>query len=117
MDRGISLVSGGTDNHLVLMDFREQDFSGKDAEEALGRAGITTNKNTVPGETRSPMITSGVRLGTPAFTTRGAGEEDARRVATWIADVLLNIDNSDIADRVHQEVLDWCAAHPVYGDQ
>ncbi len=116
MERGISLVSGGTDNHLVLMDFRERDFSGKDAEEALGRAGITTNKNTVPGETRSPMVTSGVRLGTPAFTTRGAGEEDARRVANWIADVLLNIENSDVAERVHQEVLDWCAAHPVYGN-
>ena len=116
MERGIDLVSGGTDNHLMLLDFREQAFSGKDAEEALGRAGITTNKNTVPGETRSPMVTSGVRVGTPAFTTRGATTEDAAQVADWIADVLLNIEDESTVQRVHNEVLDWCSAHPVYGD-
>ena len=116
MERGIELVSGGTDNHLMLLDFREQAFSGKDAEEALGRAGITTNKNTVPGETRSPMVTSGVRVGTPAFTTRGATTQDAAQVADWIADVLLNIEDESNVQRVHQEVLDWCMAHPVYGD-
>ena len=116
IERGIDLVSGGTDNHLMLLDFREQAFSGKDAEEALGRAGITTNKNTVPGETRSPMVTSGVRVGTPAFTTRGATTDDAAQVADWIADVLLNIEDESTVQRVHNEVLDWCSAHPVYGD-
>ena len=116
IERGIDLVSGGTDNHLMLLDFREQAFSGKDAEEALGRAGITTNKNTVPGETRSPMVTSGVRVGTPAFTTRGATTEDAAQVADWIADVLLNIEDESTVQRVHDEVLEWCSAHPVYGD-
>jgi glycine hydroxymethyltransferase len=115
MNRGIELVSGGTDNHLMLMDFRERAFSGKDAEEALGRVGITTNKNTVPGETRSPMITSGVRIGTPAMSSRGATVEDAARVADWIADVLENIQDTVTAERVHKEVTAWCATHPVYG--
>jgi glycine hydroxymethyltransferase len=115
MERGISLVSGGTENHLMLLDFRESPFSGKDAEAALGRVGITTNKNTVPGETRSPMVTSGVRIGTPAMTTRGATTEDAVQVADWIADVLSNIENEAVVERVHNEVADWCAAHPVYG--
>jgi len=117
LERGISLVSGGTDNHLMLMDFRDQPFSGKDAEEALGRAGITTNKNTVPGETRSPMVTSGVRIGTPALSSRGATVEDASQVADWIADVLLNINDSATTQRVHDEVAGWCAAHPVYGPE
>ena len=115
IERGISLVSGGTENHLMLLDFRESPFSGKDAEAALGRVGITTNKNTVPGETRSPMVTSGVRIGTPAMTTRGATTEDAVQVADWIADVLSNIENEAVVERVHNEVADWCAAHPVYG--
>ena len=114
MERGISLVSGGTDNHLMLLDFRESVFSGKDAEAVLGRAGITTNKNTVPGETRSPMVTSGVRIGTPAMTTRGASVEDAAQVADWIADVLENIDDETQVARVHAEVSAWCKAHPVY---
>ena len=115
MDRGFELVSGGTDNHLMLMDFRQCAFSGKDAEEALGRAGITTNKNTVPGETRSPMVTSGVRIGTPAMSSRGATTEDAVRVADWIADVLQSINEPAVAQRIRTEVQSWCAAHPVYG--
>ena len=115
IERGISLVSGGTENHLMLLDFRESSFSGKDAEAALGRVGITTNKNTVPGETRSPMVTSGVRIGTPAMTTRGATTADAVQVADWIADVLTNIENEVVVERVHNEVAAWCAAHPVYG--
>ena len=115
INRGFELVSGGTDNHLMLMDFRHCAFSGKDAEEALGRAGITTNKNTVPGETRSPMVTSGVRIGTPAMSSRGATREDAIRVADWIADVLQAINDPAVAQRVHAEVKSWCAAHPVYG--
>ena len=114
MERGISLVSGGTDNHLMLMDFRTSAFSGKDAEAALGRAGITTNKNTVPGETRSPMVTSGVRIGTPAMTTRGATPADAAQVADWIADVLGDIENESVSQRVHAEVSAWCETHPVY---
>lgn len=115
INRGIELVSGGTDNHLMLLDFRESDFSGKDAEEALGRAGITTNKNTVPGEIRSPMVTSGVRIGTPALSSRGATVEDAIQVADWIADVLSNIHDESVTTRVRREVEDWCAEHPVYG--
>ena len=114
-ERGISLVSGGTDNHLMLLDFSVEKFSGKEAESALGRAGITTNKNTVPNERRSPMVTSGVRIGTPAMTTRGADNGDAVRVADWIADVLQSIESDDVAKRVRSEVEEFCAQHPVYG--
>jgi glycine hydroxymethyltransferase len=87
-ERGIDLVSGGTDNHLLLLDFSARDFSGKEAEEALGRAGITVNKNTVPNEKRSPFVTSGVRIGTPAVTTRGLDAAACTRVADLIADAL-----------------------------
>ena len=114
-ERGIKLVSGGTDNHLMLLDFSDEQFSGKEAEAALGRAGITTNKNTVPNEKRSPMVTSGVRIGTPAMTTRGANNDDAVAVADWIADVLQSIDSDDVAKRVRSEVEEFCAQHPVYG--
>lgn len=85
---GFSLVSGGTDNHLMLVDLSGRDYSGKEAERVLGRAGITVNKNTVPGEKRSPFVTSGLRIGTPAMTTRGCGVEDARLFADWIAEAL-----------------------------
>ncbi|MDR1686014.1 MAG: serine hydroxymethyltransferase [Desulfovibrio sp.] len=85
---GFTLVSGGTDNHLLLIDLSNKNITGKDAEQALDAAGITVNKNTVPFETRSPFITSGIRLGTPALTTRGMDEDDMRRIAIWIAEVV-----------------------------
>lgn len=104
MARGISLVSGGTDNHLMLLDFSDRAYSGKDAEAALGRAGITVNKNTVPNEKRSPFVTSGVRIGTPAMTTRGMKEAEARQIATWIADALENWQNADALANIRQQV-------------
>jgi len=115
IERGIKMVSGGTDNHLMLLDFSDKAYSGKEAEAALGRAGITTNKNTVPNEKRSPMVTSGVRIGTPAMTTRGADSDDAVIVADWIADVLESITSEDVASRVRAEVEAFCEEHPVYG--
>ena len=114
MERGFSLVSGGTDNHLMLIDLSELPISGKDGEEALGRANITVNKNTVPGEKRSPMVTSGIRIGTPALTTRGLDVAGAARVGDWIADILSAPGDSAVLARVKGEVADWCAAHPVY---
>ncbi|MEW5833091.1 MAG: serine hydroxymethyltransferase [Campylobacterota bacterium] len=95
MKRGYDIVSGGTDNHLVLVSFLNKPFSGKDADAALGRAGITVNKNTVPGETRSPFVTSGVRIGSPALTSRGMKEKEFELIANRIADVLDDIDNTE----------------------
>ncbi len=114
VERGLSLVSGGTDNHLMLIDLSSAPITGKDGEELLARAKITTNKNTVPGERRPPMITSGVRIGTPAVTTRGATVDDARQIGDWIADVLQNPGDANITERVRGEVTQWCAEHPVY---
>jgi glycine hydroxymethyltransferase len=113
VDRGYSLVSGGTDNHLMLVDLGER-LSGKDAEEALGRANITVNKNTVPGEKRSPMVTSGVRIGTPAMTTRGLGAADARVVGGLIADVLDHPADAAVTERVGAAIRELCARFPVY---
>lgn len=95
MERGYDIVSGGTDNHLVLVSFLNKPFSGKDADAALGRAGITVNKNTVPGETRSPFVTSGVRIGSPALTSRGMKEKEFELIANRIADVLDDIENTE----------------------
>ena len=114
-ERGVDLVSGGTDNHLMLLDLSARSYSGKEAEDALGRAGITVNKNTVPNEKRSPFVTSGVRIGTPAMTTRGCTAEDARRVADWIADALENQTDADCLARIRREVHALCAARPVPG--
>ena len=113
LERGLDLVSGGTDNHLMLVDLSESELSGKDAEDLLSRVGITTNKNTVPGERRSPFVTSGVRLGTPAMTTRGMNREDSRLIADWIADTLQSGGDQATLDRVHGQVQTWCAEHPV----
>jgi glycine hydroxymethyltransferase len=115
MERGFHLVSGGTDNHLLLMDLGER-CSGKDAEEALGAAGITVNKNTVPGEKRSPFVTSGVRIGTPAMTTRGLREGHARQVADWIADAIEARGRPDELGRLRAQVHDLCRSFPVYGE-
>ena len=111
---GYSLVSGGTDNHLMLMDLTPQDITGKDAEIALDKAGITVNKNTVPFETRSPFVTSGVRLGTPALTTRGMKGDDMRRVAKWIVAALQNLDNETRLGEVHREVEKFAGQFPLF---
>ncbi len=104
MDRKFKLVSDGTDNHLVLMSFLDREFSGKDADLALGNAGITANKNTVPGEIRSPFITSGLRLGTPALTARGFKEKEMEIVSSYIADILDDINNEKLQENIKQEL-------------
>lgn len=114
MERGMSLVTDGTDNHLMLIDLSDEPVSGKDGERALGLAGITVNKNTVPGERRSPMVTSGVRVGTPAMTTRGLGTEHAVQVADWIADILRAPEDESVLASVRAGVRAMCADHPVY---
>ena len=116
--RGFSLVSGGTDNHLMLVDLRPShpDLSGKDAEHALESAGITVNKNTVPGESRSPFVTSGLRIGTPALTTRGMREDEMRRIGAWISLVLAAPADDALQRRVREEVRELCADFPLYED-
>jgi glycine hydroxymethyltransferase len=116
VDRGFHLVSGGTDNHLMLVDLRKShaDLTGKDAEHALERAGMTVNKNTVPGETRSPFVTSGLRIGTPALTTRGMAEPEMARIAGWITDVLEAPADEGRAARVRAQVVELCEAFPLY---
>ena len=102
--RGYDIVSGGTDNHLILLSFLNKEFSGKDADLALGRAGITVNKNTVPGETRSPFVTSGVRIGSPALTARGMKEKEFEIIANKIADVLDNIEDETLHAKIKDEM-------------
>jgi glycine hydroxymethyltransferase len=114
MDRGYKIVSGGTDNHLFLVDLIGRKFTGKDAEEALGRANITVNKNTVPGEPRSPFVTSGLRLGSPAVTTRGFDRDDCAALAGLICDVLDNINDAAALEQARRSALALCRKHPVY---
>lgn len=114
MNHGFKLVTDGTDNHLILMDFSEREFTGKDAEIALGHAGITVNKNTVPNEQRSPFVTSGVRIGTPALTTRGMGTEEMKQVASWMKNALENVSNLDELTKIKTEVKDFCKRFPLY---
>ncbi|WP_133501249.1 serine hydroxymethyltransferase [Cognatilysobacter terrigena] len=113
--RGYKIVSGGTQNHLMLVDMIGRDVSGKDAEAALGRAHITVNKNSVPNDPRSPFVTSGLRLGTPAVTTRGYREAECVALANWIADVLDNPKDEAVIARVADAVQSQCANFPVYG--
>ena len=112
--KGFDLVSGGTDNHLMLVDLSRTDLSGKDAETALGKANITTNKNTVPGEKRSPFVTSGLRLGSPAMTTRGMGTAEFQKIGQWIADVLSDPNDEKRIARVKSEIVALCAKFPLY---
>ena len=114
MDGGYDLVSGGTDNHLMLMDLRAKDFTGKDAEHALDQAGITVNKNTVPFETRSPFVTSGIRLGTAALTTRGMKEDDMRTVAGFILNVLDHIKDGAVIEKTRKEVEEFARTFPIF---
>ena len=113
-ERGHKVVSGGTDNHLFLLDLIGKEYSGKDADAALGNANITVNKNSVPNDPRSPFVTSGLRLGSPAITRRGFKEEQAKQVANWICDVLDNINNESVSKRVKSEVVALCEQFPVY---
>jgi len=112
--RGYDLVSDGTDNHLVLVSFLNKDFSGKDADAALGNAGITVNKNTVPGETRSPFVTSGVRIGSPALTARGMKENEFDIIANKIADVLDDISNTELQAKVNKELEELAQKFVIY---
>jgi len=113
-EHGFDVVSGGTDNHLMLVDLRNKDVTGKVAEKALDVAGITVNKNTVPKETQSPFITSGIRIGTPAVTTRGMGEREMEQIAGLIDRVLTSAGDSDVAASVKEEVLDLTNRFPLY---
>ncbi|NND59968.1 MAG: serine hydroxymethyltransferase [Gammaproteobacteria bacterium] len=114
VERGYKIVSGGTDNHLFLVDLIDKDITGKAADAALGDANITVNKNTVPNDPRSPFVTSGLRLGTPAITTRGFGEDESRQLSNWIADVVDALEDRATIDRVRREVLTICERFPVY---
>ncbi|TDJ44894.1 MAG: serine hydroxymethyltransferase [Gammaproteobacteria bacterium] len=118
IDRGYKIVSGGTDTHLMLVDMIKQKITGQAAEDALGRANITVNKNAVPNDPRPPRITSGLRIGTPAITTRGFKEAETTRLTGWIADVLDDLENpaqlESVIDRVRGEVLELCQRYPVY---
>jgi glycine hydroxymethyltransferase len=115
-ERGFTLVSGGTDNHLLLVDLRSKGVTGKVAEKALERAGITVNKNTVPGETESPFVTSGVRIGTPALTTRGLGEDEMRTIGAFVDRVIQKPDDEEVARTVRGEVAELCSRFPLYGE-
>ncbi|WP_404368308.1 serine hydroxymethyltransferase [Marinobacter sp.] len=114
IERGFDVVSGGTTNHLFLVSLIKQDITGKDADAALGRAHITVNKNAVPNDPRSPFVTSGLRIGTPAVTTRGFGESECRDLAGWMCDILDDLDNEDVNASVQQKVEGLCARFPVY---
>jgi glycine hydroxymethyltransferase len=113
-ERGHKVVSGGTENHLFLLDLIGKEYTGKDADAALGSANITVNKNSVPNDPRSPFVTSGLRLGSPAITRRGFKEEQAKQVANWICDVLDNINDESVIKRVKGEVVTLCEQFPVY---
>nr|WP_314559255.1 serine hydroxymethyltransferase [uncultured Pseudomonas sp.] len=115
IERGFDVVSGGTDNHLFLLSLIKQEITGKDADAALGRAFITVNKNSVPNDPRSPFVTSGLRIGTPAVTTRGFQETECRELAGWICDILGNMGDESVIDAVRDKVQAVCARLPVYG--
>ena len=114
LDRGLSIVSGGTENHLFLVDMIEKGLTGKDVDAALGKANITVNKNAVPNDPQSPFVTSGIRIGTPSITTRGFNEDDSRQVATWICDIMDNMGDDSVIERVRGEVLELCKSRPLY---
>ena len=114
IERGYRIVSGGTDNHLFLLDLIQHGITGKVADAVLGAAYITVNKNAVPNDPQSPFVTSGIRIGTPAITTRGFGEYEARTLSSWIADLLDDVNNSTLQTQVRAKVLDLCARFPVY---
>ncbi|MGB5791457.1 MAG: serine hydroxymethyltransferase, partial [Poseidonibacter sp.] len=114
VSRGYDIVSNGTDNHLVLVSFLNKEFSGKDADAALGNAGITVNKNTVPGETRSPFVTSGIRVGSPALTARGMQEKEFEIIANKMCDVLDDIENIELQKTIKEELKQLASNFVIY---
>ncbi len=116
LSRDFHLVSGGTDNHLILINLTSRGVTGKAAEAALDKAGVTVNKNAVPFDTQSPMVTSGIRIGTPAVTTRGLREGDMKTLASWIDRTIRNIDDEAALATIRAEVLELCSRHPLYAD-
>ncbi|MCK4609262.1 MAG: serine hydroxymethyltransferase, partial [Gammaproteobacteria bacterium] len=114
LERGYDLVSGRTENHLLLLDLTAKNITGQAAEHALGQANITVNKNTVPNDPRSPFVTSGLRIGTPAITTRGFKEADTKTITNWICDILDDIDNQQTIANIRQQVIEFCGNSPVY---
>jgi glycine hydroxymethyltransferase len=115
IERGFDVISGGTDDHLFLVSFIEQGLTGKAADAALGAAHITVNMNAVPNDPQSPFVTSGIRVGTPALTTRGCGEAEARELAGWMCDILDDVDNQDVIESVRGKAQALCKQFPVYG--
>ena len=114
MERGINIVSNGTENHMFLVDLIDKGITGKEADAALGRANITVNKNAVPNDPQSPFVTSGLRIGTPAATTRGFKEAEVAEVATWICDVIENMNDDNVIKEVRDKVMNLCSQFPVY---
>ncbi len=116
IERGLKIVSGGTDNHLFLVDMIEKGLTGKEVDAALGRANITVNKNAVPNDPQSPFVTSGIRIGTPSITTRGFNEDDCRNVANWICDIMDNVSDDSVIERVKGDVVALCKSRPLYNN-
>ena len=114
MSRGIDVVTGGTENHIILVDLRSKNITGKDLEKALGSVNITVNKNSVPNDPKSPFVTSGIRLGTPAVTTRGFKAKEVELISNWICDVILNMDDEAKLKEIKSKVNDLCSKYPVY---
>jgi glycine hydroxymethyltransferase len=114
MSRGIDVVTGGTENHIILVDLRSKNITGKDLEKALGNVNITVNKNSVPNDPKSPFVTSGIRLGTPAITTRGFKAKEVELISNWICDVILNMDDESKLKEIKSKVNDLCRKYPVY---
>jgi glycine hydroxymethyltransferase len=114
VEKGYNIISGGTDNHLMLLDLRSKKVNGKQAEETLIKADITVNKNMVPFDTESPMVTSGIRVGTPALTTRGFAEKDCLQVVEWIDQIITNIDNEGTIQRVKGEINEYMSQFPLF---
>ena len=112
----VRLVSGGTDNHLCLLDLTNFGLTGLEAEQALGNAGITVNKNTIPNETKSPFVTSGLRVGTPAVTSRGMKESEMKQIGEWISAVIRDIKNTGLQEKVREEVKSLASQYPLYPD-
>ena len=115
INRGYDVVSGGTDDHLFLVSFIKQGLTGKAADAALDAAHITVNKNAVPNDPQSPFVTSGIRVGTPAVTTRGLGVSEVNELAGWMCDILDDVDNTQTSEAVRGKVLELCRNFPVYG--
>lgn len=114
VERGYKVISGGTDNHLMLIDLRSKDITGKKAEETLGKADITVNKNMVPFDDKSPFVTSGMRIGTAAVTTRGMKEEEMLKIVDWIDQLISDSDNEDLVSKTLEEVNDFAGSFPLH---